>query len=135
MNIKLRDLEQKYSYFNEISDNKAPLKIVYWITKNISKMDVAHKMYLRQRETIWIDCLYQNPDGTIATKQDDGSYKYNLKEGKQDEFISRMGELENFEVEIEPYVLNLDAIVNMDTSWTIAPKYMNGLLEFVCFGD
>jgi hypothetical protein len=135
MTIKLKDLEQKYTYFSDISDEKAPLKIVYWITKNIAKMDIAHKMYVRQRNQIWADCLYVNPDGTIATKQEDGSYKYNLKDGKQDEFISRINELENFDVEIDPYILDFDSLLNIETSWVIAPKYMNGLLEFLSFGN
>lgn len=106
----------------QISDRIAPLKITYWITKNISIFKDEYLTYVKNQREIWSDLLYTNEDGSIVHKDENGNYKYNCTKENEAEFVRRMDELNNFEVDIEPYSLNMDELLKNNITFEIEPK-------------
>lgn len=120
--FKLIDVYNIYNILMQISDRIAPLKITYWITKNISIFKDEYLTYVKNQREIWSDLLYTNEDGSIVHKDENGNYKYNCTKENEAEFVRRMDELNNFEVDIEPYSLNMDELLKNNITFEIEPK-------------
>ena len=119
----------------DLSEKTSPLKVSYWITKNIILLKNDYLMYITKRNEIWSQLLYVNDDGSITTQDKNGNYKYNCPESNKEEFISRMNELNNFEVEIEVFLLNMDELIKSNPAYEIEAKHIIGLSEsgFIVF--
>jgi hypothetical protein len=133
--FKLIDVFNIYNILTEMGEKIAPLKVSYWISKNILLLKNDYSTYLKKRNEIWSQLLYENEDGTIVTKDETGNYRYNCTDDNKDEFISRMNELNDFEVEIEPFLLNIDELVQSNPSYEIEAKFLSFLSgSLITFG-
>lgn len=128
--VKLIDIFNVYNTLLDMSEKVSPLKVSYWITKNISILKGDYLTYITKRNEIWSQLLYENEDGTIATRDKNGNYIYNCTDDNKKEFISRMNELNNFEVKIEPFLLNIDELIKINPAYEIEAKYFVKLSEF-----
>lgn len=133
MNCKMKEAINMYSTLDKLSKTTCPFRVTYWVTKNIHALSPTFEAFSKERDLIYADCLYKDKDGYIAHKNENGDYVFNVKEDKKEEWIKRFDELDKFDVEFEPYLLDIDKLMESDPDFKIEPQLMTALMPLIKF--
>ncbi len=124
MKLTLSKIYDSYITLQHMSENKLPVKISYAIYKNINIM--KNEVTFLENERLKLGEEYverDNENNPIPLDNSNSSYK--IIEGKEKEYNEKYQLLWNTEVEIEPYKINLDLLLNSDIR--IEPAIFEGL--------
>lgn len=126
MIIKISELINSYNLLSELDSKRLPIQVAWWVSKNIKLISYHYGFFISERNKLYTK--YCEPDENNSyTKEIAGQILFNIKDGFQEVFINKMNELMNFEVELEPYLLDVDEVMNKYPDIQIEPKYFNRL--------
>lgn len=134
MTYKLFDFVSMYALMLELAERKVPLKVNYWIMKNVKRMKTNYEFYCVERDKIYLDCLYKKDD-SYTHKDELGKIEFNFIPDKENEFYTRFNELNTMEIDYVPYILNFDEIMDMGINWNIEPRFLIGLSDLLTMAE
>lgn len=138
MKLKLYEIVNAAKLFEIICDTKTPSRITYWLMKNIKLVKEDCIFYEKDKTRIIKEYIQQDVDGSFAIKDNEGNVlkdengnpMLNYKDiNKKDEYISELEKLNNLDIEISPYILDYNKVIEESPSFSIEPKYLLPLMD------
>lgn len=122
MKLTLGQISNIFIVLNDLSNKTKSFKINYWITRNIKILKDSYIFYINNRQEIYETYLNKNETNEEYYSIDEqGTIIFNLKSDDRDfvnEFSEQMNELIETDCEIEPYLINVEVLMNSDLEIT-----------------
>ena len=122
MKLTLGQISNIFIVLNDLSNKTKSFKINYWITRNIKILKDSYIFYINNRQEIYETYLNKNETNEEYYSIDEqGNIIFNLKSDDRDfinEFSDQMNELIETDCEIEPYLINVEVLMNSDLEIT-----------------
>ena len=132
MKLHLYEIVNMDGAIGGLSKVKVPQEMSYWIFRNVRIIKEHCNYYESEYSKIRNEYLYKDVEGKYAKFLEDGTpvlnYKSEEDHKKYDEAISKLGE---FEVEIDPYMLDYDKFVSNNSSFMLEPGYLLALDKLI----
>lgn len=135
MKTTMKEAVTIYSALDKLSklESKYPFRLTYWITKNIHALSPTIEAFQKERDLIYKDCTAPDENGSIVKQIDENTYEFNVRPEKREEWVQRFNELDSFDVEFDPYLLDLDALMESNPDFEIEPQLMTSLMPLIKF--
>lgn len=122
MKLTLGQISNIFIVLNDLSNKTKSFKINYWITRNIKILKESYIFYIDNRQEIYETYLNKNETNEEYYSLDNqGNIVFNLKNNDVNfvkEFSDQMNELIETDCEIEPYLINVEVLMNSDLEIT-----------------
>lgn len=132
MKLHLYEIVNMDGAIGGLSKVKVPQEMSYWIFRNVRIIKEHCTYYESEYSKIRNEYLYKDVEGKYAKLLEDGTpvlnYKSEEDHKKYDEAISKLGE---FEVEIDPYMLDYDKFVSNNPTFMLEPGYLLALDKLI----
>jgi len=116
----------------KLSGVKVPQEMSYWIFRNVRIIKEHCTYYESEYSKIRNEYLYKDVEGKYAKILEDGTpvlnYKSEEDHKKYDDALLELGE---FEVDIDPYMLDYDKFVANNPSFMLEPCYLLALDKLI----
>lgn len=122
MKREICNIINDYTLLSELASKKLPLKMSWWVSQNIKRISQHYNFFTTERNKLYLEFCEVDENDSF-TKEVAGQILFNVKNGCQELFMTKMNELMNFEVEIEPYLLDMEQIINTYPDLQIDSKY------------
>lgn len=126
MNLTLSKVYNSYIILQRISGDRLPVKISYAISKNMNLLKDDAVFYEEERVKLSEEYVQRDKNNNPIPSDNGNGYK--IMEGKNEEFNKKLTELSNTEVEIDPFKINLNVLLDSDI--TIEPIIFE-VLDFI----
>ena len=135
MKTTMKEAVNIYSALDKLSklESKYPFRLTYWVTKNIHTLSPTIEAFQKERDSIYKDCTTPDENGSIVRQIDENTYEFNVRPEKREEWVQRFNELDSFDVEFDPYLLDLDALMESNPDFEIEPQIMTSLMPLIKF--
>lgn len=129
MTLTLKDAYEKYIVFNSLKNNTViPLRISYWIAKNLKILAIPTQEYLIDEQKILDKYLAKDKEGKfIIVHNEDNTDEYQILEGKEKDLEQKLNDLSTRTAEIEPYLLN----ISNASDFNISPQDLDIIFDFI----
>lgn len=132
MKLHLYEVVNMDGAIGGLSKIKVPQEMSYWIFRNVRIIKEHCTYYESEYSKIRNEYLYKDVEGKYAKILEDGTpvlnYKSEEDHKKYDNAILKLGE---FEVDIEPYMLDYDKFVSNNPSFMLEPGYLLALDKLI----
>lgn len=112
MTIKMFQLLEFQSFYNEIKDKKMPLKTAYKFSKLLSKLDNEINFYQEKLQQILSKYGKKDKNGEFLLTEDKKGIQ--IKEDEVQNCQKEMEELHNLDIEISGITFSLDELEVLD---------------------
>lgn len=126
MNINISEIVSSYVLLSELDTRSLPIMMSWWVSRNLKSISYHYNFFIAERNKLYLDYC-ETDENNAYSKEVDGQILFNIKEGCQEVFTKKMNDLMNFEVELEPYLLDIGKIINEYPDIQIEPKFFNRL--------
>lgn len=112
-------LEKAFCTYNVLLDmsldKELSFKISYWCSNNIKNLQDDVNFYIKERNILFDKYLEKDEKGNIIFNFDnDGTAKGKIIEGCIEEFSNKLEELNNISIEFEPYLIDLECLIEQE---------------------
>lgn len=132
MKLHLYEIVNMDGAIGGLSKVKVPQEMSYWIFRNVRIIKEHCNYYETENAKIIKEYLYKDLEGKYAKTLEDGTvipnYKSEDDHQKYEEAMLKLGE---FEVDIDPYMLDYDKFVNNNPSFMLEPGYLLALDKLI----
>ena len=118
MKITFNQVLNMYNTLTELKSKN--FKISYWISRNIKILNEPYSFAIKERADIYEEYLELDENHRYFTIEND-TIKFNLKEKSAEyaeKFQERINELFNTDCEIEPYLIDINVLMESDLEIT-----------------
>lgn len=126
MTIKISEIVSSYALLIELDAKTLPIKMAWWVSRNLKLISYHYNFFITERNKLYLEYCETDENNSYA-KEIDGQVLFNIKEGCQEVFATKMSELMNFEIEFEPYLLDIEKTINEYPNIQIEPRYFSRL--------
>lgn len=128
MKIKLYEILNMQKPFADLSETKVPSRIQYWIMRNTRLVKEHVNFWTAEQFKLMKLHLFQSDDGSWGKMSDDGVIKLNYKSPDDEcDYNTSIENLTNMDVEIDPYFLDYEKVIEENPSFILEAKYLNAL--------
>lgn len=128
MKIKLYEVLNMQKPFSDLSEMKVPSRIQYWIMRNTRWIKEHTSFWSTEQFKLMETHLFQNNDGSWGKVTDDGTINLNYKSSEDElNYNTYMNNLVNMEIEVEPYLLDYEKVIEENPSFVLEAKFLNAL--------
>ena len=107
-----------------LANEKVPPRVRYWILKNTRLIREHCAFYETERNKLTDEYVAKLPDGSYGTVGESGELILNYKDDKSKEkYIDELTKLGNLDVEVQPYLLNYEKLIEENPSFMLEAKY------------
>ena len=132
MKLHLYEVVNMDGTIGRLSGVKVPQEMSYWIFRNVRIIKEHCAYYESEYSKIRNEYLYKDVEGKYAKVLEDGTpvlnYKSEEDHKKYDDALLKLGE---FEVDIDPYMLDYDKFVANNPSFMLEPCYLLALDKLI----
>lgn len=132
MKLHLYEVVNMDGTIGKLSGVKVPQEMSYWIFRNVRIIKEHCTYYESEYSKIRNEYLYKDVEGKYAKILEDGTpvlnYKSEEDHKKYDDALLELGE---FEVDIDPYMLDYDKFVANNPSFMLEPCYLLALDKLI----
>lgn len=128
MKIKLYEVLNMQKPFADLSEMKVPSRIQYWIMRNTRWIKEHVNFWSAEQFKLMETHLFQANDGSWGTVSDDGTIKLNYKSSEDElNYNTCIDNLVNMEIDVEPYMLDYEKVIEENPSFVLEAKFLNAL--------
>lgn len=128
MKIKLYEVLNMQKPFADLSEMKVPSRIQYWIMRNTRWIKEHVNFWSAEQFKLMETHLFQTNDGSWGTVSDDGTIKLNYKSSEDElNYNTCIDNLVNMEIDVEPYMLDYEKVIEENPSFVLEAKFLNAL--------
>lgn len=125
MKIKLYEVLDMQKTFTDLSEMKVPSRLQYWIMRN-NRWVKEHAAFIYNEQYKFMqEHLNQSEDGVWGKVDENGIINLNYKStDDMEKYNFNMDNLSNMEIDIEPYILNYEKVIEENPSFELESKYL-----------
>lgn len=126
MNINISKIVNSYALLSELDARSLPIMMAWWVSRNLKSISYHYNFFITERNKLYLEYC-EADENNAYSKEVNGQILFNVKEGCQEVFAKKMNDLMNFEVALEPYLLDIEKIINEYPNIQIEPNFFNRL--------
>lgn len=124
MKLFLYEILNMSNAIESLANEKVPPRVRYWILKNTRLIREHCVFYETERNRLTNEYVEKLPDGSYGTVSESGDFVLNYKnEESESKYKDELIKLGNLDVEMEPYLLNYEKLIEENPSFMLEPKY------------
>lgn len=115
MKLTIRDIANMVKILSQVDTSS--FKINYWASRNLRTLNDSYSFMLNERNKIYKKFLDPDESGNVLHIDEDNQIVFHLKEKTDEyaqEFENTMNELFNLDCEIEPYLIDINILMESD---------------------
>ena len=124
MKLFLYEILNMSNAIESLANEKVPPRVRYWILKNTRLIREHCAFYEAERKRLTDEYVEKLSDGSYGIVDESGNFILNYKnEESESKYKDELIKLGNLDVEVQPYLLNYEKLIEENPSFMLEAKY------------